>query len=114
MMQYEENNDESALAGTTGSPAPVPVSPDPREVFPISFEKDYMDFRPVSEEQEELDERIPKGSTAPVSAATLKSVTGLEDVSSDDLESSAPTSAEKGSVPTLTPVHGTPTSSQAS
>lgn len=88
---------ELAGASTTGQPE-VHVDPDAATaVFPMSFDRDVnKDFRP-----QEVQERqqAPKGSYAPnfVSEGehSLTSPTGLEDVSSDDMETLAPTSAEK-------------------
>lgn len=94
-------NDPNALAGPTYPADPPPPPDTAREVFPVSFEKDDMDFRGVVEEDEPV---VPKASSAPVSAETPRSVTGLEDVSSEDLETNAHTSAEK--VTTLKPVSG--------
>ena len=82
------------LAGATQPPVAPPTDPDTaRQVFPVSFEKDDLDFRGVVEEDEPV---VPKASSAPVSAGTLQSVTGLEDVSTDDLETSAQENAAKG------------------
>lgn len=86
-----EPNNPHELAGAS-QPSSVPLAPiEPREVFPITFEKDHLDFRPVPT----TEDIAPKASSAPVSVATQTSVTGLEDVSSEDLETSAPQGAEK-------------------
>lgn len=99
-MSQEVNPFE--LAGT-GEPAKPPVAPpdEAKVVHPILFEKDYLDFTGTPSEDEPV---VPKASSAPVSVATPKSVTGLEDVSEEDLETTAQTSAEK--VTTLKPVSG--------
>jgi len=81
------------LAGTTQPPVALDPNPDTAvEVFPVTFEKDDLDFRGVVPEDEPV---IPKASSAPVSVETPQSVTGLEDVSTDDLETSAQNNVEK-------------------
>lgn len=71
-----------------------------REVFPVRFDKGYVkDFRPTAPEED-----APKGLLAPVSATPLRSVTGLEDVSSADLETSVPPNVEKDT--STTPENG--------
>lgn len=77
------------LAGASDSGAPDQVEPDPDKavpVTPISFDKDVMDFRPTEYDEQVL---VPKGSSvlAHVSAqrSLPTSTTGLEDVSSEDL-----------------------------
>lgn len=70
-----ENPD--ALAGAARpTPSPQPMPDEPREVFPVRFDKDYLDFRGTPKD----DELVPKASSAPVSVETPKSPTGLEDV----------------------------------
>ena len=78
-----ENND--GLAGATSEPTPEERD-EAVEVYPISFEKDFMDFRPIADEGSEV---APKASSAPVSVTLPTSVTGLEDVSEEELESPA-------------------------
>lgn len=85
-----QNPDE--LAGATPVvPAPYPMPEEPREVFPVRFDKDYMDFRGTPDG----DELVPKASSAPVSVETPKSPTGLEDVFEGDLETSVQQPVEK-------------------
>lgn len=70
------------MAGTanTAKPPEAPVNPDEaREVFPVMFEKDYLDFTGVERSDEGA--TAPKSSLAPASAGTQTFVTGLEDVS---------------------------------
>jgi hypothetical protein len=64
---------------------------EPREVFPVRFDKDYLDFRGTPED----DEMVPKASSAPVSVETPRSPTGLEDVFEDGSESPVLDSVEK-------------------
>lgn len=86
-----ENNE---LAGVS-DPNPRKREDEPvREVKPIMFDKDYLDFRAVETEESQED---PKGSSAPGSVSMPKSVTGLEDWSEEDLETPAPANAEKAS-----------------
>lgn len=85
-----ENPD--ALAGTASMGVPPPLPDTAREVYPVSFEKDDLDFRGIPVEDEPV---VPKASSAPVSVATQASVTGLEDVSTDDLDKNAQVSAAK-------------------
>ena len=74
------------LAGATSPHVPPqPMPEEAREVFPVRFDKDFMDFRGVPEG----DELAPKASSAPVSAATQTLPTGLEDAYGDDSETSA-------------------------
>lgn len=79
------------------APEAEPASDDADEIFPILFEKDYKDFRGIPEEDEPV---VPKVSTVQAFVTTQPSVTGLEDVSADDLESPAKKDAPKE---TLTP-----------
>ena len=81
------------------------------EVFPILFDKDYLDFRGVQEEDEPVD---PKSSTAPVSVETPSSPTGLEDVSEDDLDNPAQVNVEKDTSQETTSKTSMQTSSKAS
>jgi hypothetical protein len=75
----------------------------------VTFEKDFLDLRAVSdEEKQEPEDRIPKGLTAPESVGTLLSTTGLEDVSPEDLDSNAQTSAAKEMNPVQIPASGQP------
>lgn len=90
-MSQEVNTFE--LAGATNQSPPVAPPPDQaREVHPVMFEKDYLDFTPTDPAMEPV---VPKASSAPVSVETQKSVTGLEDVSAEDLETPVQNSAEK-------------------
>lgn len=83
------------------------------EVFPIRLEKNFtdLDFVPRAEREPEEGTLVPKSSSAPVSVAQPSSPTGLEDVSSDDLENPVQASVEKDKnqkitvpdVPTPTP-----------
>jgi hypothetical protein len=78
------------------SPPQYPVAPpmpsQAKEIFPVRFDKDLLDFRGIPEEDEPV---VPKDSSAPVYVETQKSVTGLEDVSAEDLEMSVLNNAEK-------------------
>lgn len=79
-MNENNGNDIAGAADpTTASPLPDEAT----TIFPVMFEKDDMDFRP-----QEADELVvaPKGGSVQgyVSAPSL--TTGLEDVSSDDLQ----------------------------
>lgn len=81
--------DDFSMAGAADDAKPpvTPSSPDnAREVFPVKFDKDYMDFRMQTGEEIE---GAPKGWSARGSVTTSGSPTGLEDVSKEDLESSA-------------------------
>lgn len=79
------------LAGPSQTPSQEP--PDTAKVIEVlKFDKDYLDFRGTEPEDEPI---VPKGSSVPVSADESKSVTGLEDLSEEDLENIAPTNAEK-------------------
>ena len=103
------------MAGASQEPDRPEPNPDTaREVFPVTFEKDFKDFRG----NDTVDEGpfAPKSSSAPVSVESPTSPTGLEDVSEEDLVSPVPTSAEKDKSPTTTPpsVSTTPPSSAAS
>lgn len=107
-----ENPNE--LAGATQEPRrPEPNQETAREVFPVVFEKDYMDFRGVETPDE--GELAPKSSSAPASVDTPRSVTGLEDLSEEESGSPAPTNAEKDKSPTTSEPEGSgsPTSSEA-
>jgi hypothetical protein len=89
-------NESRELAGAS-QPVPQRDQPDEaREIFPVKFEKDFKDYRGV-EEVEEDSPLAPKGLRVPGSVVQPRSVTGLEDVSEDDLETSATTNAAKGS-----------------
>lgn len=81
-----------ALAGASQPDGKNPVPDTAQEVFPVQFEKDYLDYTGTLAEDEPV---VPKASSAPVSASTQESVTGLEDLSSDDLEKNVPSNAEK-------------------
>lgn len=84
------------LAGVSSDGTPDEAQPDEaREVFPIRFEKDYMDFSIQEEPDPTEGPLVPKSSSAPASVDPPGSVTGLEDVSSDDTASPAPPNAEK-------------------
>lgn len=92
---------ESEMAGATQEPVAPPVDPDQaREVFPIMFEKDDMDFRPIDPAEKEVS--VPKSSSAPVSVEQPQSPTGLEDVSEEDLAKTAQVPAEKDKSQTST------------
>lgn len=89
----QPDQDHFALAGSAASGQRQPEEVDTaQEVFPVTFEKDDLDFRGIPIEEEPV---VPKASSAPASVRTPTSVTGLEDVSSDDLETSAQENAEK-------------------
>jgi hypothetical protein len=110
------NQNPLELAGATQEPSqPEPNVETAREVFPVVFEKDYKDYRPVAEDQPDEGELAPKSSSAPASADTLRSVTGLEDLSDESSETTAQPPAEKDKNPTpSTPIeNGTPPSSEA-
>jgi hypothetical protein len=87
------------------TPPVVPVAPPDtaRQVFPVSFEKDDLDFRGVVEEDEPV---VPKASSVPVSASTQTSVTGLEDVSLEDLDKPVQTNVAKDKRKNPPPVSG--------
>ena len=84
-----ENNRELA---PPQYPVAPPIPSQAREVYPVRFDKDLLDFRGTPEEDEPV---VPKDSSAPVYVETQKSVTGLEDVSETDLEVNVPSNAEK-------------------
>lgn len=90
-----ENNSELAGISSDHLPAQEERNPDTaREVFPVSFEKDFMDFSAKPELPEE-GVLAPKSSTAPASVEPQRSVTGLEDLSEEDLANSAPETVAK-------------------
>lgn len=80
------------LAGSTQPANPKPAEGEAQEVHPVLFEKDYLDFSGTVPEDEPV---VPKAANAPVSVETPTSVIGLEDVSIDDLETSAQQNAER-------------------
>lgn len=86
-----QNNPE--MAGPTQPPSPDETNA--RQVFPVLFEKDYLDFTGTPPEDEPV---IPKASSAPVSVTTQTSVTGLEDLLEEDQESPVQTNAVKDSL----------------
>lgn len=103
--------DDFTMAGATQEKAPD--APDQaREIFPVRFDKDYMDFRP---ETGEAADEVPKGWSARESVTTSTLPTGLEDVSREDLESPAPLSVVRDSLKTTSnpTENGKPTSSEA-
>lgn len=75
-----EMQDEIAGAANVPAPPPMPKPVEVKEVFPIRFDKDYLDFRGTPED----DEMVPKASSAPASAGTQTSPTGLEDLYDED------------------------------
>lgn len=81
------------------------------EIFPILFDKDYLDFRGVQEADEIAD---PKSSTAPASVETPSSPTGLEDVSEEDLDNPVQVNAERDTSPVTPSETSTQTSSPES
>ena len=86
--------DNYALAGTSAGDKPEQPVGEAREIFPVKFDKDYMDFRVQT--GEEIDE-VPKGWSARASVTTSGSPTGLEDVSREDLENPASLSVVRDS-----------------
>lgn len=119
MMEYTEfdRGDDNELSPPVSGPT-VPEERDPanaREVFPIRMERDFKDFRGIPVPVDGIEKDLaPKVSSAQESVATPPSVTGMEDVSSEDLENPAPPSVAKVPSPTSTPppVSGKPTSSE--
>jgi hypothetical protein len=81
------DKDLNDLAGVSDQHTVAPeANPDTaREVFPVLFDNQMYDFRPTAEPI------APKvlTSSAQVSAETLQSVTGMEDVSNEDLANPA-------------------------
>lgn len=102
-----EPSDQS-LAGSAANEQRVPPPPpiEPREVFPVTMDKDYKDFRGVVDKdfsgQPVADQSDPKVLSAPESVGTLKSVTGLEDISEEDLANLVRENAEKVTNGTIT------------
>lgn len=91
--------DDNILAGATSS-NPTPSPSEAREVFPVKFDKDYMDFRPEAEEP--VDE-VPKGWSAQASVTPQNSlIPGLEDVSTESLDENAQPPAERDKTKTNT------------
>lgn len=69
------------LAGAS-DPNPTRQEPDidaAREIFPVVFEKDLMDLRPIPVEPEDLP-KVTTSSIAQESVTSLNSVPGMEDV----------------------------------
>jgi hypothetical protein len=103
---------DKELAGAS-DPKIAPDLPDePREIMPLTFEKDLMDFRPVPET--DFEDPAPKASSAPVSVASPRSVTGLEDVSYDAEGSPVLENVERDINAGILPGSGQQTSSVAS
>lgn len=73
---------ENYLAGASEPAEVEPVASEVREIFPVQFDRDVKDFRPVDRDGEEV---APKASSAPDFATSQEFVTGLEDVSSEDV-----------------------------
>lgn len=113
MMEYREfDRGDSELPDATGAPPVAPLPANPREVFPIKMERDFKDFRAQSVDEEK--DFTPKASSALGSVATPSSVTGMEDVSEEDLDNPAQSNAEKDQSPTNSqpPENGKQTSSE--
>lgn len=113
-MEYSEfDRGSSDLPGATGEPPVAPPPKEPREVFPVSMERDFKDFR--GQDVNEEKDFTPKALSALDSAATLPSVTGMEDVSEEDLDNPVQSSVEKDlkQTPSQPPESGKPTSSGA-
>lgn len=100
------------LAGATQPHSAAPPPDEAREVFPIRFEKDYLDFTGKPEAEEGT--LVPKSSSAPASVEQPKSVTGLEDLSGDELENPVLPDAERDKNQTTgtAPESGSQTSSK--
>ena len=94
MPRMAESNNPMELAGATQPSTPAEPEPDmAREIFPVTFEKDHLDFRPQRVDEVEVDD--PKASSALESVESPPSPTGLEDVSAEDLVTSAPLTVER-------------------
>lgn len=96
-----ENNPHELAGATQDKRQPEPDPDTAVEIHPVSFDKDFMDFRAnprgVDETVEEVG--VPKSSLAPASVEPPTSLTGLEDVSVEDLERLVPLSAAKDKNP---------------
>lgn len=108
-MDFRPKKEEvNELAGATQEPvAPEPNPDTARQVFPVMFEKDDMDFRPTDPDVKEAS--APKFSSAPASVVSQPSPTGLEDVSEEDLVTTAQVPAEKDKNQTTTTQTGSGT-----
>ena len=85
---HQSSDNPNVLAGASDPGRPDEPEREAQTVFPVMFDKDYLDFRPQEVSEEEL---APKGYYALERASEQKSLTsqttpGLEDVSQEDLE----------------------------